>query len=324
MVSPPCDIPKTLHSARDHSQTLSVLLTQPRSEDETCSITLDNISENPTIHGFKIENPPLENHPNHFCMQILLCNHRFNAMSLILHFSTNSMTCPMCRAGLHDDTLNFSASFPHEPWLDVIQNLSYKSNNDEENYRNTTVHLVIPSMLFQSGIRPWIRNNNQHILEDGPVIPNNNLNLRAHFQMFQQEQDNNNEHPIITFQSALEYMPHGNGYTISNNFRRIITNGIQDIGITSMSAIIFALNIESGNEVQIATMRRIPIHSNMSEITAEVSPPIYSIRINLNVRSPLYSLNDSVLNLLEFDFIQNPRYSSSNRQQSLLPAAFDG
>jgi len=230
----------------------------------------------------------------------------------------------MCRAGLHDDTLNFSASFPHEPWLDVIQNLSYKSNNDEENYRNTTVHLVIPSMLFQSGIRPWIRNNDQHILEDGPVIPNNNLNLRAHFQMFQQEQDNNNEHPIITFQSALEYMPHGNGYTISNNFRRIITNGIQDLGITSMSAIIFALNIESGNEVQIATMRRIPIHSNMSEITAEVSPPIYSIRINLNVRSPLYSLNDSVLNLLEFDFIQNPRYSSSNRQQSLLPAAFDG
>jgi len=239
----------------------------------------------------------------------------------------------MCRAGLPDDVLNYYASFPHEPWLEIVQNITYKSNNDEENSRNSTVHLVLPSMLFQRGIQPFVHRSDP-TLEDGPIFPwmndnnnnrlnHSNLNVNALFHMYRPNENSNreNDQPTITFQCNLRYIPQGNGYTISHNFSRIVSNAISDLEITSMSANIFAQDSESGNQVQVATMQRVPIHPNMNQITVQVSPPIYSITINLSNSnaSPISNFNTSLFNLLEFHFIENPGY-----QHNRVPGAFDG
>lgn len=294
---------KVLYSNTNHSNTITVLLTPPLNDEETCSITLDHIAENPTVHGLKIEHPPLQAIPTHNCIQ-LDCQHRFNAMALILHFSSNSMTCPMCRSGI-EDPLNFFASFPHEPWLDIVHNITLKPARTTQADETIPVRLLFPTVVFQRSLTP-------DDLRDGPVLDispiQDDTQLHAKFLMFTtHENDASEAPPIITLQCSLRPYLDRSGYTISPNFSRIISNAIVDLEIQSMSALVFAHNQQENAHVQIATMRRIPIHSNWSEIVAEVSPPIYSITIQLHHQpSPVTNFNNSLFNLLHFHFRHTP------------------
>jgi hypothetical protein len=95
----PTDIKKTIYATANLNLHANIYITEPRSNTEICSITLDPIQENPTICDFQISGTPLQSKPNHSCIQ-LSCNHRFNGMALLIHFAKNSMTCPMCRSGI--------------------------------------------------------------------------------------------------------------------------------------------------------------------------------------------------------------------------------
>ena len=70
-------------------------------------------------------------------------------------------------------------------------------------------------------------------------------------------------------------------YTISPNSARLLSNAVQDMGIRSISAVIYARNHTHNTDIQVAIMRRTELNPQTTEIIAEISPPIYSIRILL-------------------------------------------
>ena len=62
-----------------------IQLTKPLNAEEICSITLEPIYENPSIHDFQILDSPCMEYKDHKCIE-LSCNHRFNGMALLIHF----------------------------------------------------------------------------------------------------------------------------------------------------------------------------------------------------------------------------------------------
>ena len=310
-----------------------IQLTKPLNAEEICSITLEPIYENPSIHDFQILDSPCMEYKDHKCIE-LSCNHRFNGMALLIHFCTNHMTCPMCRQGLENEVLNYGKSFPGEPWIEIMQNILM---NRDSRFRNIALHNamhIFPTSAFTiqnpDGTQVSIsRNSVRDILnQDGPIFPsastlssmfneldydmhqeNNNESIHnsytvgSDFQMFAifhlfrrhplaenisdltQTEENDINRIVLTFRCNLQQSTTGSFYTISRNNSRIIANAIQDMNIQSISAIIYAHNIMHNSDVQVATMRRIPINSQQQVIEGEVIPPIYSIQINLEPSS---------------------------------------
>ena len=80
----------SLVSASSKRQKLTLRLTEPLSDEETCGISLQPMRE--------AEPPLAETHPLLRCAE-LPCGHRFAAAPLLTHFALNDMRCPMCRAG---------------------------------------------------------------------------------------------------------------------------------------------------------------------------------------------------------------------------------
>jgi len=100
----------------------------PEGEENICAITQDRIGsvsyENPY---FKTENnngcpPVLSRYPHLQCIQIIACNHYFDARALVMHFMRNAMNCPLCRYGHALAPLDHSVSFPGESWLTAADN----------------------------------------------------------------------------------------------------------------------------------------------------------------------------------------------------------
>lgn len=116
--------PKTRAFSRlNREKSMELEFTPALSSDETCSITMDAIDANPSIHGFEISYPPLRQFKDFKCV-CLPCSHRFNGMALLVHFSSRSMTCPLCRSGFSEDAMDFLESFRGEPWLEIMQNIT--------------------------------------------------------------------------------------------------------------------------------------------------------------------------------------------------------
>jgi len=310
-----------------------IQLTKPLNDEEMCSITLEPIYENPSIHDFKILDSPCMEYKDYKCIE-LSCNHRFNGMALLIHFCTNHMTCPMCRQGLENDVLNYGKSFPGEPWIEIMQNILMNRDSQFRNIALQNAMHIFPTSAFTiqnpDGTRLSIsRNSVRDILnQDGPIFPSastlssmfneldydihqeidnesihNSYTVGSDFQMFAifhlfrqhpqventsdltQAEQNNINRIILTFRCNLQQSTNGSFYTISRNNSRIIANAIQDMNIQSISAIIYAHNIMHNSDIQVATMRRIPINSQQRVIEGEVIPPIYSIQINLEPSS---------------------------------------
>lgn len=139
------------------STSIRALLTKPRNSEETCSITLDPIHEDAEIHGFKIQYTPMQRYPRHTCIQ-LPCQHRFNGMALLIHCVRNTMTCPMCRAGLHE-SMDFFRTFPNEPWHEIMLNISHTHNAQDQ-----TLDEAFPNMTsaLYNHFGVIINNNNRN------------------------------------------------------------------------------------------------------------------------------------------------------------------
>lgn len=291
-----------------NNKNLRVFLAKPLNTEETCSITLEPISENPSIHDFKIPYMPHSQCPDHSCIE-LSCKHRFNGMALLMHFCSNSMTCPMCRDGLPDTVLNYSLSFPNEPWIDVMQNfLMGKSDSP-----NSTFFLHTQRIFPNFGQILWRGANSHteqpflHTEEESNLDPNiipsydesfmieSNFSLVINFLMYTEhlssDQNNASSQPttqndnalyaVFNMTCSLDPNSTRDCYTISQNSARLLSNAIQDLGIRSISAIIYARNHTYNTTIQIAMMRRTELNPQTTEILAEISPPIYSIRITL-------------------------------------------
>jgi len=306
------DVHKQIFSKSDMSNILRVNITVPKNKDEICSITLDPIHENPTMHEFKITNTPIQSKPRHSCIE-LQCSHRFNGMALLVHFAKNSMTCPMCRAGIQDK-MNFWASFPHEPWLEIMQNIIASdqpvSNHMPENMIFANVSRRFPSSFV---LREFTRDLES--LEDGPVIRNDAYQIAqdfvvtAIFYMYRTHTTENqqNEAPALSLQCTLSVNDTRRGYTISSTFARIISEAINDLDLKSISATIYARNLMHNSTVGIATMNRTELSREQNEIVAEVSPPIYSITIRLDHGPRMIEFDNNQATFLSFlDFLFVP------------------
>jgi len=101
---------------------LRVRLTEPLSESETCSITMEAMDRPPEINGIRFQYVPLSAKPLHCCVE-LECEHRFNGMALLMHFAKNAMTCPICRGGLSGERMSLVSSFVNEPWNGAMREL---------------------------------------------------------------------------------------------------------------------------------------------------------------------------------------------------------
>lgn len=282
-----------------------VFLSKPLNSEETCSITLEHISINPSIHDFQIPYVPVAACPDHSCIE-LSCKHRFNGMALLMHFCSNSMTCPMCRDGLADSVLNYSLSFPEEPWIDIMQNfLMGKSDSPNPTLFANTQRLFpnFGQILWRGADSPVLQSESHPNL-DPNIIPEynesflieSNFSLVINFRMYRNHYDQNNNdntaalnnnansdvfNAIFNMTCSLDPNSTRDCYTISANSTRLLSNAIQDLQIRSISAVIYARNHTHNSTVQIATMRRTELNPQTTEIVAEISPPIYSIRISL-------------------------------------------
>ena len=123
-------------------------------EDNVCSITLDKVGVNPeTLLGLPIgmEIVPLANRPELKGVQ-LPCQHRFNAMALIVHFAHNGMQCPMCRRGDASGRLSLSKTFGKEPWVESIEakirEVVVNNNNNNHDMTMTMTSRQIASVLY--------------------------------------------------------------------------------------------------------------------------------------------------------------------------------
>jgi len=223
----------------------------------------------------------------------------------------------MCRDGLSESVLDYSKSFPNEPWIDIMQNfLMAKSDSPNNNnsiftpnptfYTNT--HRIFPhfgQIMWRGAtaespvLNPdFFQSDNDQNL-DPNIIPQynesflieSNFSLVINFSMFREhhnqnlssQDNNNNAHfsPVFNMTCSLDPNSTRDCYTISPNSARLLSNAIQDLGIRSISAIIFARNHTHNTSIQIAMMRRTELNPQTTEIVAEISPPIYSIRIAL-------------------------------------------
>jgi hypothetical protein len=258
-------------------KTPTIVLCKPKNAEEQCSITLDFIGDSPPSLNYV----PLSAHPQLNCIQIKECGHRFNAMSLLAHFSRHNMTCPMCRYGLGDSRMDISLSFPGESWvMPFIQNFALQDciisldedDSDSDNGGETSSAIVIP-LLNNSG----------------------NFGMFATFWMYNSiyppvdSTGNHNERPCISVECQLESdNRHNNNnrstqadnFRMPNSFARHVSEIINDMDIRSISAIIYIKPSSIDLNIPVASMHRTSL-SNADHAT--VSPDIHTISFNVNV-----------------------------------------
>jgi hypothetical protein len=137
----------------DKSKSLSIQLCTPEAGEE-CPITSETMGSPSFVppyskprtnqlkraklkHNFSLQQEAFSEHPQLFCAQMALCNHRFDARALLIHFMSNAMNCPICRAGHGNIPLAGKTSFPEERWIcemeEAIQEEARKEKNNQIN-----------------------------------------------------------------------------------------------------------------------------------------------------------------------------------------------
>lgn len=93
---------------------------------------------------------------------MVLCGHRFDVRALLIHFMRNTMTCPLCRAGVGSTILSCQSSFPEEAWMCEAETRIQSEKEKEENRRQQEdgilagrlqsmyYHVTLPSMLLST------------------------------------------------------------------------------------------------------------------------------------------------------------------------------
>lgn len=110
-----------LARAYQRGKKLEISLSEPGPNEE-CSITLDPISDYrlPFLPQ-EVPSCVMTGEPG-LTKASLPCGHSFNAMALLYHFTKNSMTCPICRAG-HPHAQMASQSLPFHARKHFTQHL---------------------------------------------------------------------------------------------------------------------------------------------------------------------------------------------------------
>ena len=215
----------------------TIILTVPRQDDEHCSITLEPIGEPPLALQF----PPLSSNPLLTCAEMEECGHRFNAMALIAHFARNSMTCPMCRAGLANNPMDVCASFPNESWTTAplltkftctpsAWNDDYhdESEYDSDHYLigglgSTTFSMIIPVNVHEMSMFVVF------IMFRAPLV-----------QTAANGSDITVDEPCVRLQCPLVFNQTSGTYELSATSKRQISTIISEMRVQSISASIFA------------------------------------------------------------------------------------
>ena len=263
--------------SNNRKRTPIIIFCKPKNAEEQCSITLDFIGDSPSNLNYV----PLSTDPLLTCIQIKECGHRFNAMSLLAHFSRHNMTCPMCRYGLGDSRMDIALSFPGESWVIpftqtfALQDYAIpldEDDSDSDGGDEISSAIVIP-LLNNSG----------------------NFGMFATFWMYNSiynqvdSTDNNNGRPCISVECQLESdNRHNNNnggggtdnFRMPNSFARHVSEIINDMDIQSISAIIYVKPLGLDLNIPVASMHRTSL---LNANHAIVSPDIHSISFNVNV-----------------------------------------
>ena len=236
-----------LKSADGTMRDAAIILTSPQENNEICSITLQPIGE-PFLHV------PLEGKPTLTCAQMEQCGHRFNAMALITHFASNTMNCPMCRAGLSDTRMDVAASFPGEKWVDSLISRVAGFNVCYGGGSRAT-----PSMPMQLG----------------------DTSLFVVFVLFRQTDGGEEDEACMRLQCPLVWTADNDLFQISRTSARQVSNVINDMHVHSLSANVFATNfLLMGGIGNIASMQKTRLSNYMA--MEGVHPHTLSISVHVN------------------------------------------
>lgn len=171
----------------DRTETVSIRLSHPTSEEEECPISSEVIGstayEPPYVAIHSPETPSrkktkyndsssaatrfFSDHPTLSCAEMVLCGHRFDVRALLIHFMRNSMSCPLCRAGVSNGSvLSCKTSFPQEKWICEAENRIQIEKAKEENLRQQEDEMLagslqIHSLYYQMSIPSMILNTLQ-------------------------------------------------------------------------------------------------------------------------------------------------------------------
>ena len=311
-----------LISVMGSKQGPTIILTAPRQDDEHCSITLEPIGEPPASLQFI----PLSRNPLLTCAEMEVCGHRFNAMALIAHFAKNSMTCPMCRAGLAKNRMDVCASFPNEPWTALAllakpQSLSTWPYGDylitEDNDVEDEGYLIggldsgisTPPTSFSMTIPLDVREMSMFVVflmyrnpEPERQDSNNNNN-----------ENNNNgdfEGPCIRLQCPLVWNHILGAYELSVTSRRQVSTIINEMRVHSIAASIFARHARLYDEFgtfPLSCMGMTRLSSDMivelvnSMVDSPGAQPLPNLKISVHMGS-VGSDNRTEVNMSEFVF----------------------
>jgi len=163
--------------------------------------------------------------------------------------------------------MSIEASFPGEPWTDILLNL-------------------IPTSKMNS---PTL------LSEDASFNVSTEFTLSAIFQLY----DANGTRSGVTLRCILVPCTDQNAFTTSRTFARIMSDAINDMDIRYLSASIHVRNELHNSDFCIANMERLLLFPGTQELEPTVSPSIYRIIVKMT-EDPT---NNASIRLSEVTFI---------------------